>query len=244
MPSRDEVEQLRAVNAELSRLIDAELSDFFASVRDSPPDVVRDALLDFIPSLVSEYGDVAATASAEWFEQVYGGRVPLAPTVSREVAERGVKYVAGQLWTPTPLEAFSALSVKVDKWVKQPGRDTLNAAAGQNGMRWVRVPKGEHTCAFCLMMASRSGAWMYYSKEAAGDTGKGVGDDYHGKCDCAVVPVRDADDLPNRTEMDEYYSIYDAAAEAAGTRTDTRAILMEMRRQNPTMLTDGVVRAA
>ncbi|MBK0296290.1 hypothetical protein IAE22_29520, partial [Bacillus sp. S34] len=34
------------------------------------PESARDELIEFVPQLVREYGDVAATVAAEWYEQV------------------------------------------------------------------------------------------------------------------------------------------------------------------------------
>lgn len=55
-------------------------------------------------------------------------------------------------------------------------------------IRWARIPVGE-TCAWCISLASL-GAW-YLSEESAG----GNGNDFHFKCDCAVVPYTSPDEI-------------------------------------------------
>lgn len=47
--------------------------------------------------------------------------------------------------------------------------------------RYARVPTGEKTCDFCIMLASRGP--VYRTEESAG-----AYDHYHANCDCAVVP--------------------------------------------------------
>ena len=50
--------------------------------------------------------------------------------------------------------------------------------------RFARVPQGEKTCDFCLMLASRGP--VYLTEESAGAFTK-----YHAHCDCKVVPFWD-----------------------------------------------------
>lgn len=235
MPSRSDVEALRAANAELSRLLDAELGDFFASLGDATPEAVRDALLDVMPALVSEYGDVAAVVSAEWFEQVYGGTARLAEPVAVEAVEQGVRFAAGHLWTPEPAAIVGLLSTQLDKWVKQPGRDTISRAAERDGLRWARVPSGAKTCAWCLVLASRDAVYL---TERSASKASG-GSDYHGKCDCVAVPMESIDDYPEGYDPGGMYDTYMAARSASGSN-DIKDIAAELRRRNPDLVTDAV----
>lgn len=228
MPTRAEVEALRSAQAELTRLVEAELSDFYLTIREQPPAVIRNTLLEFVPTLVDEYGDVAATVSAEWFESTVGGNVTMATPVRREALERGVRSAAGHLWTPDSDEIVEALTLRVDKWIKQQSRETLVLSSDRNNLSWARIPTGSHTCAFCLMLASRGA--VYGTEDAAKKS--------HGKCDCVISPIRDNDDWPEDYDPDELYEIYQRAAYASDGSTD--AVLAEMRRQNPDTLTDGV----
>lgn len=49
-------------------------------------------------------------------------------------------------------------------------------------IRWARVPQGQETCDFCLMLASRG--FVYVSEESA----QGWDGHVHRGCDCIVVP--------------------------------------------------------
>lgn len=235
MPSRSEVEALRSANAELSRLVQAELADFYASMPDASPEAVRDALLEFVPALVAEYGDVAAVASAEWFEQVYGGSARLADPLPVEAVQQGVRFAAGHLWTPEPAAIVGLLATQVDKWVKQPGRDTLERAADRHGMRWARVPTGRETCAFCLLLASRDAVYLTERSASKGADGS----KYHGDCDCVAVPMNTWDDYPEGYDPQELYDLYSASRDAAGSG-DIRDITAAMRREFPDRVRDSV----
>ncbi|VXB22797.1 conserved hypothetical protein [Citricoccus sp. K5] len=235
MPSRSDVETLRAANTELSRLLDAELVDFFASLGNAAPESVRDALLDFMPALVAEYGDVAAVVSAEWFEQVYGSTARLATPVAAEAVEQGVRFAAGHLWTPEPSAIVGLLSTQLDKWVKQPGRDTIARSAERDGLHWARVPSGAKTCAWCLVLASRDAVYLTERSATKGANGS----DYHGKCDCVAVPMESIDDYPDGYDPTGMYDTYMAARSAAGSN-DIKDIAAELRRRNPDLVTDAV----
>lgn len=77
--------------------------------------------------------------------------------------------------------------------------------------RFARVPTGEKTCDFCIMLASRGP--VYLSEESAGAFTK-----FHAHCDCKVVPFFDSsfDGLSRRKskttiegyDPDEYYRQY------------------------------------
>lgn len=218
MVVRSDLEEFRQANAALSTLVRAELADLFGTLDLSRPEAARDALLEFVPALTEEYGQSAAGLAAEWYEEQRAAsgatgafRATMAPSVPTSAVQSQVRYQAGQLWTPTPEAALSALLTSVDKFVKQPGRDTVRTNAKREGVRWARVPKGTKTCAFCLFLASRDA--VYVSKKAAGDLGKGVGDDFHGHCDCAVVRISKASDYPKDYLPDNYLSMYETAVD-------------------------------
>ena len=229
MPTRAEVEVLRAAQNELTRLVHAELADFYSTIRNQSPESIRNALLEFVPALVDEYGSVASTVSAEWFEATVGTRVVLADPIAREAMEKGVRYSTGHLWTASPDEITGSLGLKVDSWVKQQGRDTVVLSSARNDLSWARIPSGGKTCAFCLMMASRGA--VYGTENDAKKS--------HGNCNCVISPIRSDDDWPEGHDPDELYDIYQRAAHASNGSTED--ILAKMRRQNPDILNDAVV---
>lgn len=136
----------------------------------------------------------------------------------------------------------------LQRLVRQPGRETIaqNAATDPANPRYVRVPQGETTCAFCIMLASREIQMIKGGKaNFSGYRASNVkfdnetqrlhvfaenGTKYHKKCDCEAVPIfpgtTTADVSPN---IAAYQDLYYKAAAAAGTRSDTKKILAEMR---------------
>ncbi|WP_102157698.1 VG15 protein [Zhihengliuella halotolerans] len=250
MPERELIERYRRDTNALSARVREELEDFFLTLDLGRPEAVRDAMLAFVPMLTQQYGQVAATLAAEWYEdlRVASGdtrtfRVRSAPAVPAAMTEASVKSAAGHLWTPSPEAALGVLSLAVDKQVKQPGRNTIMTNADREpGARWARVPTGEKTCAFCLMLASRDA--VYVSERSA--SRRPDGEKFHGDCDCVATRISSADDYPEGYLPDNYYEMYTDAREAtvdsAGKADyfDTSGILANLRRLHPDAVTDGV----
>lgn len=230
--------------SDLSRLVADELAAFFAALDLSRPEAVRDALLEFMPLLVAEYGQVASALSMEWYEQLrlesgqtaaFLVAAPLVASIAPERVEAKVRYLAAQLWTPEPEKILAGLTKASDKYVKQFGRDTIASNAEREGASWARVPTGGKTCAWCLILASRDA--VYLSEESA--LTRADGDRYHGFCDCEAVPIWGPDDYPEGYLPDDYYDMYRAAREAAGSG-DMKAISAALRREFPDAVNDGV----
>lgn len=237
MATEREVWELADAYNKLSSRAQSEIASLFNSLKGLPPEQIRNALLEIVPFLVADFGQSAAAVAAEWFEATTGQRATLASTVDTEDVARIVRYRAGNLWTPEPASMLTALAVDVDKYVKLPGRNTLFRSARQNNMRYARQPRGAKTCAFCLMLAGRDAEWLYTSKRSAGE--RGSGNEFHGDCDCAVIPVSGESDLP--FDPEGYFTVYRAATDAVGSRANTKEILMHIRREFPDLVTDVVV---
>lgn len=248
--------ELDAYQSDMDELVGMarrDLMDLYRGVQGNDPQIIRDALLEFLPVLAERYGQVASALAAEWFEGLPSlGWATLAPPVSRSVVEKAFRYRAGGLWGDDPDSVIDALAGNMHLWVRGPARDTIRNSAHLNGRRWVRVPRGEKTCAFCLMLASRSAEWMmsggppnsgmnwlYTSRWEAQHRGRGqTQDKYHDWCDCAIVPVNGPSEVP--WDPEPFYAVYNAAAEAVGDRADTSAILAQIRRDFPDAVNDGV----
>jgi len=237
MVARADLERFRQANIGLSRLVIAELEAFFRSLDLNKPEAVRNALLEFVPLLTAQYGDVAETLALEWYEDLAGGGVrAVAPPVAvpSVAVETTVRRTAGHLWTPTPEAMLAALKVSVDKFVKQPGRDAIAYNADRDGLRWARVPTGAKTCSWCLVLASRDA--VYLTEKLAGtrkDGGK-----YHGDCDCVPTPIQSIDDYPEGYDPDGMYRMYQEARESAGS-AEMEDIAASMRRLYPDVVKDG-----
>lgn len=260
MVERAQVERYRVASSELSRLVAGELAAFFAALDLSRPERSRDALLEFMPLLVSQYGQVAESLALEWYAEQRAesgapgnyrpGPAPLA--IGPERVELKVRDLAGKLWTPEGAAMLGGLQLAADKYVKQFGRDAIAHNAEREGASWARVPTGKKTCAFCLVLASRDAA--YTSERSAGSKKFGDSNRFHGKCDCEIVPIRSADDYPAGYLPDSHYDMYRTAAEDNGPEVQAflaslnpndknkqlKAAVFSMRRNFPDAVNDGV----
>ncbi|CAH0233764.1 hypothetical protein SRABI26_02719 [Arthrobacter sp. Bi26] len=244
MVVRDDLERFRAANAGLSKLVIAELEGFFYALDLSKPEAVRDALIEFVPLLVGEYGPVAADLAVDWYEEQRAaagalGRFQVKPAqliLPAGDIEKAVRYSAGHLFTPDPAQTLSTLSVNVDKLVKQHGRDTMSRNAEREGVRWARVPSGSKTCAFCLTLASRD---VVYLTEKSALRRSSDGKKYHGFCDCVPTRIASIDDYPDGYDPDGMYQMYQDARGESGSG-DIKDIAFALRRLFPGSLTDGV----
>lgn len=238
MATAAELEQYRTAVQTLVTEAKRDLLQLWMSLQGNPPETVRDVLLEYLPVLTEQYGTAAAALAAEWFESLpTGGWATLAPPVPAPVVEGALRREAGKLWTPSPDAAIAALQQDLTEWVQRPGRHTVQKSAITLDMGWVRVPQGAKTCAFCLMLASRSVGWLYRSKETALHR-KRDGEKFHPDCDCQIVPARGEDDIP--WDPDPAFRVYRAATDLAGTTSDTAEILATIRRIAPDAVTDGV----
>lgn len=255
------IEQFRDSNAGLSKLVRNEMAGFFYALDLTKPEAARNALLEFMPLLVAEYGSVSESLALDYYDELRAASgaagsfraVSGASGVPAEAVESKVKYLAGHLWSDEPGAMLGGLLTATDKYVKQPGRDAIPHNAKLEGVSWARVPTGALTCAFCLLVASRDA--VYLSKRSAGDRkGTGKGDAFHGDCNCEVVRIGKFADYPEDYLPDDYYDMYVDAASAddpevaafvaalppKSKNKQLKAAVFAMRRSYPGRVKDGV----
>lgn len=173
------------------KLAQKEMRSLWNSVQKLSPKFQRDLLLDTIPALVRKYGNVAATAAADWYEQIRAKNIKgsYQATVADTFPDQGImdtlRWKAGTLWdNPDVFNNF--IQGSLSRWVQYAGRETIarNIRKDPAKPRWARVPNGK-TCAFCEMLSSRG--WVYTSPEKAG----AGGNRFHPGDDCQIVPEWD-----------------------------------------------------
>ena len=236
MVSRREINEYGDATRQLSAMARRDLEQVFRSLDASRPELTRDLLLEILPALVAEYGDLAAALAAEWYESVAPGRALAAGAVDAARVTGAVRFHAGGLWTPSAADAAGALAVKLDQYIREPGRRTIEQAAARNNVAWARVPSGKETCSFCLVLASRDAS--YLTRESALKS-KRTGEAYHGMCNCEAVPIASDDDYPEGYDPTDLYDLYSASRDAAGSG-DIRDITAAMRREFPDRVRDSV----
>ena len=214
-----------------------DINRLIARVDMTDPDSARDALQAELPTLISVWGEAAATVAAEYFEELIDAPAVLADPVDSEVVEGMVGWAVGPLYgelvpqvdengepvlgdsgepvvdkiPPDPAKAARNLQGASQRHILNAGRDTVKQSAGSAGVGWARVLQGETNCALCVVMSSRG--IVYESAESAGaqtitDARVALGDRYHSFCDCAVIPCRDERDFPPGHDPEALYELY------------------------------------
>lgn len=247
MTTRADVDRLTRANRAVVKQARADLRRFFASLAGTPEDRAA-ALIEFVPVLVREYGDLAAAVTAQWYEEVRAeyGLPPfdVAPGgLADEAAVTGsARYAASRVFDGNSEGALSILMGAIQRHITYSTRDTVrrNVARDPGKPRFARVPSGAETCAFCEMLASRG--FVYHTQAKAGE-----GDEYHDECDCQVVPEWDADgNHIAGYDPDAMYERYLEARQIVeaslppGAPIATSDILAALRRLYPDLYTDGV----
>lgn len=216
MVTRHDVNRLSHATTKITAAADRVLSKFFSAVDLGDPVMVRDALLEVLPALTQEYGDMAATVAAEWYEETrakeIGGRYAarLAPTADPGAVQGSVRWAAGELFTADPEGTLKLIEGSLQRYILQAARDTVsvNVVADLARPRFAVVPTGATPCPWCVIMASRGWA---YSTEANAQKHSS----FHDACKCQVVPSWSSE--PPRIQgydPDGYYRLYAEAREA------------------------------
>lgn len=241
MTTRSDVDRLVAVNRRLVGMAKADLRALIDSLDLSRPELVRDLLLEVVPALVREYGELAAVAAAEWFEETramqQGGyfRATVASLVDDAAVAGSVRWAAGDLFTDDAMGAFSKIEGAMQRHISYSSRETVrrNVVEDPAKPRFGRVPAGPSTCAFCAMLASRG--FVYVSQSTAGEDRE-----FHDDCDCQIVPEWDAEQHHiEGYDPDALRAVYERARAEAGS-SDPADIAAAMRRLEPDLFTDGV----
>lgn len=224
--SRADVDRLSASQRAVVELAVADLRELLGWMDFSSPAQVRDVVLDILPGLVAQYGDLAASAAAEWYETLRPGAFT-ATTVAGPPAEQVqgvVRFAAGHLFDGDPAAFSTLITGAVQRLVAYSGRETIarNVQLDPLRPRFARVPSGAVTCAFCLMTASRG--WVYHSRETAGEFSQ-----FHDHCDCQIVPQWESQRAHiEGFDPDALFEVYLEARSRAGS-SDTNEILAAIR---------------
>lgn len=243
MTTRADLERLSRAGASAVRMAQDDLLAFMARLDLADRAAASAALHEFLPALISEYGDMAATAAAEWYEEIRAAQLggaftaQLGASAARDAIHSAVGYAAA---ATDPTDVPNRLLSSVQRLVTYSQRTTVghNSRMDRARPRFARVPQGAKTCAWCSMLASRG--FDFGSRQSAGDQGRGVGDDFHDDCDCRIVPEWGDDDGIEGYDPDRYLNMYEAARDAPGDSSPA-AVAARMRDMFPDEFTDGHV---
>lgn len=230
MTSRSDLLELAAAGRGAVRLAQDDLLAFMSRLDLDDRVALQAALHEFLPALIAQYGDIAATAAAEWYEATRAAQIggayaaQLGATAPNSAVHASVGYAVA---AADPAEIPSRLLASAQRLVMFSQRSTvgLNAVSDPRRPRFARVPTGATTCAFCLLVSSRG--FEYGTRQAAGDSGSGFGSDYHSDCDCQIVADFDGTGVEGY-DPDAMYDFYLRARDRAGSG-DMSSILAAMR---------------
>lgn len=206
MVTAAEAGRYRAANRELEDRIERSIRQIWQALGAASPQEKRDALMDFVPALVSTYGSVASTVAAEYFEETTGATATLVDTFNRDAVQGSVRAFAGRLWTGEQATVVAGVSAAARRHMLQAGRSTLYESARRTpGVGYARMPE-PGACNWCLLLSSRGAVYTEATvttvSEArmftgtSGREGRGLGEDFHDACRCDGVAVRNDDELP------------------------------------------------
>lgn len=248
MTTRADLERLSRGLDEATRMALAALSSAFGRLDLSSPEGARDALLVVMPAIAAQYGDLAATSAAEWYERLRAAAVGgtysaiLADGPSEVQVVQATRWAVGGLWGAEPAGVQATLGGVLGRLIGQQGKETVhrNVAVDPAKPRWARVPGPGGCCAWCSMLASRG--FVYASAATAGK-----GHAYHDHCSCVPTPLWKGQahriDGYDPRRLRATYDEARAAVKASGATVDDKAIAAEMRRLSPETVTDGVTPA-
>lgn len=159
----------------------------------APIEQVRAEVVALMDAYCGAASDVGARLSSEFYsglrQMVTGkdGVLSLQSGRNPQATERAVRAFVQKLVDADeddPVGAFEDLLLeRVELEAKRAmAYNTIeNARRDPDKPRFARVPQGEKTCDFCLMLASRGP--VYLTEESAGAFTK-----FHAHCDCKVIP--------------------------------------------------------
>lgn len=164
----------------------------------------------------------AAMLSAQFYDGIRqfetGSALGAVPDSGREpkATEGAVRAFAQKLVDGKQDEFVEACLQRADYEIKVAAAQTClnNAKRDPLKPRFARVPTGDETCDWCLMLASRG--FVYHTEAAASHT--------HWNCDCRVIPSWDSEEVegydPNAI-YDQWQDAIDAKAAERAERNGT-----------------------
>lgn len=202
---------------------------------------IRDTLIQDMAALADFYAQASGAHAAQWYDMLreqeavastYWAQVP--EVVDVQNLTRDIRRDMRFAFAGDPEATRQALKDTLSRQVRSASRKTLvhNLDRDPAKPAWARVPKGQETCAFCHIMASRG--FIYSSPKAAG---QGAANRFHRSCDCAIVPIWDKHKVKiEGYDPDIFKARYDAALESLeekfppqlGVTFDERWLVREM----------------
>ena len=210
---------LNAVSEDMRR----RLADELAAI-DMGQDVatVRQQVVEVMQAYCGGATDVAATLAAEFYDGLrefeLGERMGALADSGRDPAatDGAVRAFAQKLVDGKPDEFRELCLERLDYEMKVAAERCVltNGARDRRRPKFARVPTGNETCDFCLMLASRG--FVYRSADSASHS--------HANCDCRIVPSWRSDEVEGYDPSalyDQWQGQVDAMARERADRDGT-----------------------
>ncbi len=219
--SLQQANELRLGQVEIRRLVEArmgEIVDYLAGVPGITPQQFRNSLIVQTNLVVSQYGDVAASMAAEWYDDIRvseGVRgsfraLPQDSPYDSAAVDGMVRRAVAPMFDEVPdvSAVMRTVAQNAGKYVLGASRETVrrNSFIDPKGVGFQRVAR-TGACDFCLMFVGRGAV---YKKETAFFAA-------HGDCNCAAVPSWDRD----APEVD--VELYEASKRTTGMSERARS---------------------
>lgn len=221
MLSREDFENYGRMTVDLANQASAEFDQFVRSLKVTDYWPVRETIMDFAEGLIREYGGAAALNAADFFEMQTGIANALASeSIDLKSLDTSLRYAISKArYDNLEKSPLSAVNQNITRQTKNQAHQTMVDNARRSHTMFARVPTGAHTCAFCMMLASRG--FVYYSKQSAGEMMQ-----FHNDCDCHIVAGVDG---VEGYDPDTLYSDYRDSRENADSG-NYKDVLAQMRK--------------
>lgn len=208
--------------------------------KDQPADIQKQLLLNSLPPIAQEWGEVAAEKAASWYDTLRGktvgdssftAAVPDLSGVGDTMAGAIINTASGLYGRDGSLETVTpALNTAIAQQIRTSSRQTVyaNMLRDPSKPRYAR-PANPNACPYCIA-ASSQGLTYPTADDSHG---------YHDNCRCQPVPVwqgEKQDEIMDRVDnlTETYYDAQRAAEKELGHAASSKDTINYMRRNNIT----------
>ena len=171
---------------------------------------VRDATISALQDSIGIYGDEAQALAGQLFDEVCAAEGINATSsiyddlIDMDMVAGKVRWLCRKVVEGDTKGYVEKVGVLADFYTKRCNYMAQMRNCHGANMRYARIPTGQETCDWCLMLASRG--FVYYTEDSA-KAGN------HQNCDCLCVPSRGGSSFDDATQVegydpDEYYRLW------------------------------------
>lgn len=187
-------------------------------------ELYKQALRNVSGAIADKYSKAAARVAARFASVIYEADTGNAAAFDTVDVRASDALWHGIDWNLDREKVLARATILIRSLIRRGARNTMISATHDTGGKWARIPQGDKTCAFCMILASHG--FYYRSEETAG--GGASRDRFHNDCDCLVIPTWSAHCSVAGYDPEMYEDMYRAAKNKANT-TDLNVVTSVMR---------------